>query len=164
MGDTWISWYSASAWPPGIRTGWGINREHRASGSEESLTSNATSFVPGELAKASIVHIAPSDSMTIIILKHTTFDSGPTYRSLNPHPKKDLVWNHAWWEAQITAARVPGIRAGQQTMTSIDWHCTGPPGLVNLWLERSPGLVPGDLAKAKIVHIALNHPMTIIFQ
>ena len=43
---------------------------------------------------------------------------------------------------------------GCQTMTSIDSHCTRLLGLMNLWSARSPGFVPGDLAKASIVHIA----------
>ena len=51
---------------------------------------------------------------------------------------------------------------GGQTMTSIESHCTRPSGLVNLWPARSPGFVPGDLAKASIVHIAYTDAITSI--
>ena len=47
---------------------------------------------------ASIVHIAPSDPMTSRA-QILAYVRPPLH--LNPHNKKDLVSNPAWWEAQI---------------------------------------------------------------
>ena len=49
---------------------------------------------------------------------------------------------------------------GGQTMTSIDLYCTRPSGLVNLYQQGHLAFVPGDLAKASIVHIVPSDSMT----
>ena len=51
---------------------------------------------------------------------------------------------------------------GGKRMTSIDSHCPRPLDLVNQWQARSSGFVPGDLAKACIVHITPGDPLTSI--
>ena len=51
------------------------------------------------------------------------------------------------------------------SMTNIGSHYTRPPGLVNLWPARSPGICTGRLNKASIVHIAPSDPLIrIVFQ
>ena len=45
---------------------------------------------------------------------------------------------------------VPGLQANNYRNST----CTGPLDLVNLWAARSSGFVPGNLAKASIVHVA----------
>ena len=50
-------------------------------------------YIPGGLAKASIVHIAPSESMTSIV--HSTQVHAWPSSPLNSHHKEDIVSNPA---------------------------------------------------------------------
>ena len=52
------------------------------------------------LAKACIVHIAPSDPMTSIVQQSTSLVSCQSF-FLNSHDKIDLVSNSVSWEAKI---------------------------------------------------------------
>ena len=52
-------------------------------------------YVPEDLAKASLVHIAPSDPMASIVQQCSSLGSKPTF-ALNHHYKKDHVSNPVW--------------------------------------------------------------------